>query len=89
MESNGNGATRRLGSEEEESGSGASFVDAPSAFAGEEEEDNSSSKQEGSPPPTTTESDVLGFETDGDALHLRYSSILRGAMTMSPSPSRE
>ena len=62
-----------LESEEESS---AAFVDAPSAENGGEEISTA-----------TTMTDLTGFDTDGDALHLRYSSILRGAL--SPSPSKE
>ena len=73
-EANGNGAAAAAAKKLESEESGAPFVDARSAGNGD------NCKSGGI-------SDVTGFETDGDALHLRYSSILRGAM--SPSPSKE
>ena len=80
-ETTGNGtaaaaaAAAAAGLESEESGA---FVDAPSA---------AESNGNGCGNEYVSSTDVTGFDTDGDALHLRYSSILRG--TLSPSPSKE
>ena len=79
-ETNGNGTAAGVSAAGIESEESSPFVDAPSAAESNGNGNNDEFL-------STTITDLTGFDTDGDALHLRYSSILRGAL--SPSPSKE
>ena len=83
-EPNGNGGAVPVRLESEES---SPYVDAPSASAALGDVGGRTYGEDDRSTTAATTTDLIGFETDGDALHLRYSSILRGAL--SPSLSRE